>query len=111
MEGLFVPVAFFAAVFGIVYVIVAARNKERLAMIERGVDMTIFNADKRSYTYIAMKLGLLFIGIGLGVFIGSFLEIFTVLYEGQAITSLSFIFGGLGLVTGFLIEKKVKSTL
>jgi hypothetical protein len=37
-----VPLSLFAMIFGIVYLIYSTRNRERLALIEKGVDASIF---------------------------------------------------------------------
>jgi hypothetical protein len=60
----------FAAIFGIVYIIVTSRHRQRMALIEKGVTPGDFSAAKpiaRGYT---LKLGLLMVGLGLGVLCG-----------------------------------------
>ncbi|WP_311196042.1 hypothetical protein [Antarcticibacterium sp. 1MA-6-2] len=41
---------FFAVIFGIYYLYITARNRERMALIEKGADATIFYTGKRSVT-------------------------------------------------------------
>ena len=43
---IFVPISMFAVIFGIVYLYLSTRNKERLALIEKGADATIFMSGK-----------------------------------------------------------------
>jgi len=43
MEPVIVFIALFATVFGVTYVFFTTRNKERLAMIEKGVDSKLFD--------------------------------------------------------------------
>ena len=45
---LLIPISFFLVVFGIIYLYFSTRNKERLALIEKGADASIFNLGKRS---------------------------------------------------------------
>ena len=42
MEEVLIPISFFLAVFGIIYLFLSTRNKERLALIEKGADASIF---------------------------------------------------------------------
>ncbi len=37
-EEILIPIVFFGAIFGIFYLYITARNKERLSMIEKGAD-------------------------------------------------------------------------
>jgi hypothetical protein len=50
MDGNLVPIilfiSMFGSAFGIVYVAITARNKERLALIEKGLDSSIFQTRK-----------------------------------------------------------------
>ncbi|WP_454804171.1 DUF6249 domain-containing protein [Mucilaginibacter phyllosphaerae] len=99
-----IPLGFFAMVFGIFYI----RNRERMAMIERGMDPRAYKAQPAPYQNL--KWGLLFIGAGLGLFLAYLLD-YTVFAktqeENEAIYfGLIAIFGGLGLVLSYRIEKK-----
>ena len=46
METLIAFIALFATVFGIMYVHYTTRNKERMALIEKGADASLFNTGK-----------------------------------------------------------------
>jgi len=46
LTGILVPISFFALVLGIVYL--AIRKKERMAMIEKGIDPSIFVTQKKT---------------------------------------------------------------
>ncbi|MEO6150095.1 MAG: DUF6249 domain-containing protein [Mucilaginibacter sp.] len=99
-----VPLGFFALIFGIFYI----RNRERMAMIERGMDPR--TVKPQSAPYQNLKWGLLLIGAGLGLTLASILT-YTVFKdmgdENPAIYfGLIFIFGGLGLFLSYRIEKK-----
>lgn len=99
-----VPISFFALIFGIVYL----RNRERMAMIERGMDPRRYNPQAAPYQNL--KWGLLLIGAGLGLFLAYVLDrsVFANTQDdNDAIYfSLIGIFGGLGLFFSYLIEKK-----
>ena len=47
MEVLIAFIAFFATVFGIYYVHITTRNKERMALIEKGADASLFKLVKK----------------------------------------------------------------
>ncbi|MGL1885011.1 MAG: hypothetical protein OCD76_00740 [Reichenbachiella sp.] len=79
-------------------------NDERLALIEKGGDANIFN--KKQITFPAVKIGLLLIGAGLGIFIGSILG-HHLMGEEQAIFSCILVFGGLGLFFSYFIENNL----
>lgn len=97
-----------ALIFGIRYFI----NREKMAMIERGIS-PFAEGKKKNYSTM-LAFGLLFIGFGIGLFI-SFLLIDSVFHgisEAEATAvyfAMIFIFGGLGLVFSYLVaEKKTK---
>lgn len=102
--GVFIPII--AIIGGIVMVIYIRRyaNEERMAMIEKGVDPSIFASQRRN-TSGALQASLLFIGAGLGLLLGYALDrAFNM--EEVAYFSMIFIFGGLGLGAAYLIEEK-----
>ena len=96
----------FSSIFGIIYVWISTRNKERMAMIEKGADASLFATKKRSFTNITLKIGMLAVGIGLGVLAGSLLANYTMLRPQVAFPSMIFLFGGLFLVGNAFLEKK-----
>jgi len=109
MEGaevlipILVPLALFAMVFGIVYL----HKREKMAMIERGMDPRRYKP--QSAPYQNLKWGLLLIGSGLGLFIAAMLDktVFASMNDNEAIYfSLVAIFGGIGLFLSYRIEKK-----
>jgi hypothetical protein len=83
-EDILIPFVVFAAIFGIVFVVVSARNRERMAMIEKGVNPKDFMTHKPVSVYGVLKWGLLLVGIGLGLFLGSLLDEYTSLQEEAA---------------------------
>ena len=97
-----IPISFFAMVFGIVYLLV--RRKERVALIEKGVDASIFGSSKNQPS--SLKWGLLFVGIGAGILLGKVLAVYTTLEEEPAIFSMICLFGGIGLIIYHLIANR-----
>ena len=105
LTEILVPITVFAAVFGIVFVVVTARNRERMAMIEKGVDPKDFMSGKPS-VYGIIKWALLLVGVGLGIFLGSLLETYTKVPDEAAYFACALFFGGIGLAIAFLITRK-----
>ncbi|MDO8967041.1 DUF6249 domain-containing protein [Algoriphagus sp.] len=107
-EEILIPLIIFSTIFGVAYVYLTTRNKERLALIERGADASLFNSGKkRGLGSIVLNLALLAIGIGIGVLVGAGLE------QGGMHGDVSypasiFIFGGLGLVASFFVDRKLE---
>jgi len=111
MEAIIIFIALFATVFGIMYVFYTTRNKERLALIEKGADASLFATGKDSkssfgWSRFTLKMGMLFMGIAVGIIVGSILAQSDVMYDGASYTSMIFFFGGLSLVLFYLIDRK-----
>ena len=113
MEVLVAFIAFFATVFGIYYVSVTTRNKERMALIDKGADASLFNTGKEdqalfNWNKLTLKIGMLLMGVGFGIIAGAILESMQVMENGADYTSMIFVFGGLSLVVFYLIDRKNK---
>ncbi len=110
-EAILIPLIVFSSIFGIIYVWISTRNKERMAMIEKGADASLFATKKKNFTNITLKIGMLAVGIGTGILIGSLLSKYTALDEEVAFPSMIFLFGGLFLVGNAFLEKKNKTEI
>ena len=110
MEEFIVMLILFGTIFGIAYVYLTTRNKERLALIEKGVDASLFSRKGSSFSIakFILNVALLLIGIGIGVFLGNYISYSTGVKEEVAIPSMLFIFGGLGLVAGFFVTRRLE---
>jgi hypothetical protein len=109
MAGILVPIALFTMIFGIVYL----AKRERLAMIERGMDPRRYKP--QSAPFQNLKWGLLLIGSGVGLFLAYLLDhtAFNNVhgeFDNDGNVAIYFamiaIFGGLGLFASYVIEKK-----
>lgn len=100
--AIIVPVAGMAMLFGIVYLF----KKENLAMIEKGMNPKIY----RPAPYTTLKYGLLLMGSGIGLLLAYLLDIASTQINGEEngsiYAALIAIFGGLGLIISYRIEKK-----
>lgn len=100
-----IPITLFAGIFGIFYIYITARNKERMAMIEKGADASMF-VTKRNYFAMTLKIGMLLVGISMGILLGSIIDEMTTLPSPVGYFSMIFLFGGIALILNALMEKK-----
>lgn len=107
-------IALFIIIFGVFYLHFSTRNKERLALIEKGAEATIFFSAKTKksssvpiWKILLLNVSVLLIGVGAGVFIGAILEAYTVIDEEVGYTGSIFLMAGLGLFVGFTLSKKL----
>ncbi|MCF8360427.1 MAG: hypothetical protein K9H26_16870 [Prolixibacteraceae bacterium] len=110
MEDILIPIGFFAAVFGIVYIVTWARHKEKMSMIEKGADPALFSRKGRLTSYNTFKYGLFFIGIAIGIVLADLLTNATQLDEVGAYFSMILLFGGLALVVAYLLRNKLQKS-
>src|ERR1700748_1179993 len=99
LVGILVTLGMFAMVFGIVYL----HKRERMAMIERGMDPRSYKP--RAAPYQTLKWGLLLMGAGVGLFLACVLDhgVFASMNPDEETPAIYFsliaVFGGLGLLT------------
>jgi ABC-type phosphate transport system permease subunit len=112
MEAAITFIALFATAFGIWYVFITNRNKERMALIEKGADASLFNTGKEgtksavNWGKFTLKIGMLAMGIALGIIVGAFMANSSVLDEDASYSSMIFFFGGLSLVLFYIIDRR-----
>jgi len=103
---------FFASIFFGWYYYIQARNKERMALIDKNADVTeIFRVRRHTFRFPWMRLGMIFVGVGLGLLLALFISSNTTIRDEQGDTmgvlvigSMMF-FGGLGAVVSHFIDK------
>ena len=107
------------AIFGVFYLHYSTRNKERMALIEKGADASIFVKGKREritpvWKILILNLALLAMGIGTGIVVGEILE--NNLNHGitdfrlknhSAMPGTIFLMAGIALLIGFFMTKKM----
>ncbi|SFZ92636.1 hypothetical protein SAMN05428642_102841 [Flaviramulus basaltis] len=111
MEEILIPISFFLAVFGMAYLYLSTRNKERLALIEKGVDASIFMRGRTHtapiWKVLILNLALLLMGIGVGVFIAMLLAEYTTLDDDAIYPAVIFFISGVALFIGFNMTKNL----
>jgi len=103
--AVFIPII---GIIGLVTMIVYLRkfdNTEKMAMIEKGVDPTLFTKKSRSNTSGPLRAALLLMGAGIGLLFAYFLDRAWNMEE-VAYFSMLFVFGGLGLGAAYVVEEK-----
>ncbi len=106
MIPILISLGLFALIFGIVYL----RSREKMAMIERGMNPGIDVIKPVNRNYV-LTWACLLIGSGLGLFIAYILDsTLPWVNEREGSPAIYFsliaVFGGLGLFISYLIEKK-----
>ncbi|MFO7616786.1 MAG: DUF6249 domain-containing protein [Bacteroidales bacterium] len=116
-----VLVALFASVFGVFYLHFTTRHRERMGLIEKGADASLLTVtrepraprSRNSSMRFSLKAGMLIIGTGLGLILSFLLfEWARELAEHSSsgiislmVIGIIFIFGGLGLVSGYYLGR------
>ncbi|RIJ48272.1 hypothetical protein D1614_11110 [Maribellus luteus] len=103
MEGILIPIGFFLALFAILYVYWTTRTKERLALVEKGMDAGIFKGECSQYALV--KWGIFLIALGLGVVAGSLLSM--AIEDVVAYFTAILVCGGVGLIVAYLVTSKL----
>ncbi len=115
MEVSLVFIALFATFFGILYVYFTNRNKERMALIEKGADASLFNTGREgmkgsfNWSKFTLKIGMLSMGVAVGI-IAAIILIESIAFRDEDViySSMIFFFGGLSLVLFYIIDRKNK---
>ena len=104
-----ITISLFLMIFGIVYLIFSTRNRERLALIEKGVDASIFlkgsGKGVPAWKIFVVNFAFLLIGTGVGIFLALLITTYTSLEDDAVYPSIIFIMAGVGLLTGFKTAK------
>ncbi len=105
-------IALFSVVFGIAYLYFSTRNQERLALIEKGMDASIFLKGRERaqpfWKVLILNLALLLMGIGAGVMLGGTLAQVAGVEWDIAMPGSIFLLAGTGLLIGFFITRKME---
>jgi hypothetical protein len=106
-----VPIVLFITMFATLFAFLYLRNKEHMALIERGINPKESYKKFGSLTYL--KYGLLMIGCGLGLIVAYMMDLSLPPVQSPRdpdrpalYFSLIGICGGIGLVISYFIEKK-----
>lgn len=105
LTALLIPIALFAMIFGIVYVVITSHHRQKMAMIEAGMNPN----DKKDDDNSPWSSGYLFVFVPLGIILGNVLAHYTnFLDAGQFGLLGAFLFGGVGLLIARWQNEKKK---
>lgn len=85
-----------------------SKHKERMALIEKGLDPSVYMKEEEPY-HKALMWGLLILGIGLGAFVGYILYAYAGLSQAYAVPTMALVFGGLGLIGFYVYRRKTET--
>lgn len=100
-----VSIGSFAAIFGVIYVYLMTRHRERMSMLDKGVPTSPFNSIRYS-NFLTLKYGMLLVGIAVGILMGHVAAYRWDISKSTAFLAMIFLFGGLSLVFNYLIFRK-----
>ncbi len=97
-----IPICGMALTFGIVYLAITASNREKMAMIEKGMDP--IKSKRQSHS--KLRFAMLAIFVPIGILVGHTCADMIDMRSKMAALIFAFLFGGIGLIITHLIENK-----
>ncbi len=107
-----VPIVLFSGLFIMIIMIsyFLNRRKERMALIESGLNANIFERkEKKPQLAQSLKLGIVGFFMGIGLLIGDFIKNNSQINDAVSYLSMLLIFGGLGLLSFYIVQSKMKT--
>lgn len=105
VRDIIVSIGAFAAIFGIIYVYLMTRHRERMSMLDRGIEVSPFSSIKNS-NFLTLKYGMLSVGVAIGMIMGSVLSDYG-MAKSTSFLSMIFLFGGISLILNHIITRKI----
>jgi len=105
---------FLAGIFLTWFFIHKAKSKERLLLIDKGIDLSALSksdSQKMNFHFPWLKIGIVITSISIGLLVGAFLmaiPFFEEVAAGQLPLLLIFLFGGIGMILAYVIDKPKK---
>ena len=97
LTGIVITIGFFFAIVLSIKYITASKNKERMALIEKGVDISQIY-QKKDFRNVTLKSGMFLVGIAVGLFAAYFLTEISNINGVVAYFSMILLFGGVSLI-------------
>ena len=97
VTGIITTLGFFVAIVLSIRYVTTAKNKERMALIEKGVDISQIY-QKKDYRFSSLKSGVFLVGLALGLFCGYLLDEYTRINGVVSYFSMILLFGGVSLI-------------
>ena len=97
-----VSIVLFAAVFGMVYVYIMTRHRERMTILEKNITVSPFKAPGNT---ALLKYGIICLGVSAGITAG-----YTLYYlgfdESFSYASMVFMFSGISMIIAYFVSQK-----
>lgn len=106
LTGILIVLGFFASVTLSLYYYFKVRNKERMAMIEKGTVLPI--KQKQRNPIRSLKAGIFLMGIAIGIFLGHIVGSYTSIDDVVSFFVMILLFGGIALSLNYILELKLK---
>lgn len=103
---IFIPISMFATTALILWIYITNRNKERMALIEKGADVSLFKT--KGNRLPSLKWGMLLIGVGIGILFGNIIAHYSSMEEEVSYFSMIFLFGGISLISYYVLAGKIQ---
>ena len=97
VTGIITTLGFFVAIVLSVKYVTASKNKEKMALIEKGVDLSKIY-QKKDYRNFTLKSGMFLVGIALGLFLGYLLAEISDINVVVSYFSMILLSGGASLI-------------
>ena len=98
-------------ILGLVWLI--NRNKERMAIISKGADPSLFKDEYMRYSNVPVIIGIFLVGIAVGIVVGNLLYFRTNTFQNEAASyffSILF-FGGVSLLLAAFLDRRKKKSV
>lgn len=121
MEGVIVFMMLCATIYGIMYLQTNTRHRERMDMLDKGIDPKIIFGNTPNtkstknrlifYLLFFLKIGMILIGVGVGFLVANYLH-YILGFEGKiAMFSSITLSIGISLVAFYLIGRRVERNI
>ncbi len=100
---LLIPISLFAMVFGIVYFAIITSHREKIAMIEAGMNPNEENQKEKSHN--KLRAALLFVFVPIGILLGRLSYPSLGMEPEICQLVFAFLFGGIGLALTYILEQ------
>jgi hypothetical protein len=104
MENVLNTLIVFGFAFSVIYLII--RKKERMVLLQKGLEGDYFDKNKIPKKILNLKYGLIAIALGSGILVARSFEYYGIMKE-EGYFAMIFLFGGISLVTYYFMEKKI----
>lgn len=109
ITGIIINLGLFTAIILAIYYNVRARNRERMALIEKGADLSEIYKKKEKSGNGFFKFGVVVIGIAVGLLFGVLLSKVDLFPPVVAYFAMILLFGGAGVLLGNQLAMKNKA--